>query len=99
MYPGYVYEVILNYKEKDEIISAITPSKPELVLRGENESIEDERKAHKLILDGKKFNSLQKKIGDVDKLSQQNPNVGIIKWIAADAMNDLAEQKRYWTAG
>ena len=90
---GYAYEILLKY-EDEEVVKSFTPSRPEEILEMDDEPTEIKLKAQKLISDGMKFNSLKKKIGDVDKLIEKNQNIGIIKWIAADAMNELAEQRR-----
>ena len=50
--------------------------------------------ANKLIQDGIRFNSLEKKVQDVEELGKKHPNIAMIRWIGAQGTDTLAEQRR-----
>ena len=50
--------------------------------------------ANKLIQDGLRFKSLEKKVEDVETLGRKHPEVALIRWIAAQGTDTLAEQRR-----
>ena len=50
--------------------------------------------ANKLIQDGNRFNSLEKKVEDVEALGRKHPEVALIRWIGAQGTDTLAEQRR-----
>lgn len=92
-YAGYDYEIV---DTKLIVQFTFKPSAEDLVETFWTDEDDEDiiKKAKKLISDGKKFDSSEKKIDDVYKLAEKAPEFGYIKLLGAKATDDLAEKKR-----